>query len=97
MPSRVVCRQNPANPDAKKTIVWGDQSWEEMFYTAIRYRWLDETSTKQVEYDNLIDQTRLMGMFDDNMDGKLQLTELRGKQGDWLKGNLAALEQAVAA
>ena len=46
---------------AEKFVRFGDQSWDEMFYTAIRYRWLDETSAKLVDYDNLIDQTRLFG------------------------------------
>ncbi|WP_293677333.1 redoxin domain-containing protein [uncultured Phenylobacterium sp.] len=86
-------KQNPANPDASKTIVWGDQSWEEMFYTAIRYRWLDETSTKQVEYDDLIDKTRLFGMFDDNMDGMIQKAEFKGELGDRLAPFFAQMDQ----
>jgi hypothetical protein len=85
--------QNPANPDPKKTIVWGDQSWEEMFYTAIRYRWTDETSTKLVDYDNQMDQTRLLGMFDDNMDGKIELAEFKGQLGDKLKPYFAQMDQ----
>lgn len=74
-------RQNPANPDATKTIVWGDQSWEEMFYTALRYRWSDETSAKLTDYDDQIDKTRMVGMFDDNVDGKIQKAELKGEMG----------------
>jgi hypothetical protein len=74
-------KQNPANPDATKTIVWGDQSWEEMFYTAVRYRWTDETSARLTNNDDLIDKTRLMGMFDDNVDGRIQKAELKGEMG----------------
>lgn len=74
-------KQNPANPDASKTIVWGDQSWEEMFYTAVRYRWVEETSSKLTENDALMDKTRMMGMFDDNIDGKIQKAELKGEMG----------------
>jgi hypothetical protein len=85
--------QNPANPDPKKTIVWGDQSWEEMFYTAIRFRWLDETATKLTNYDELMDQTRLLGMFDDNMDGKIELAEFKGELGDKLKPYFAQMDQ----
>ena len=44
-------KRNPANPDPSKTVVWGDQSWEEMFYTAIRYRWVGETSSKMNDFD----------------------------------------------
>ena len=36
-------KRNPANPDPNKEITWGDQSFEEMFYTSLRYRWNDET------------------------------------------------------
>ena len=34
--------QNPANPDASKTVHWGDQTWEEMGLGFFRYRWVDE-------------------------------------------------------
>ena len=85
-------KQNPANPDPKKTIVWGDQSWEEMFYTAIRYRWTDETSAKLVDYDRLMDQTRLFGMFDDNMDGKIEKAEFKGELGDKLPPYFAQMD-----
>ena len=86
-------KQNPANPDPKKDIVWGDQSWEEMFYTAIRYRWVDETSSKQVAYDELMDQTRLFGMFDDNMDGMIQKAEFKGELGNRLVPFYAQMDQ----
>ncbi len=85
--------KNPANPDPKRTVPWGDQSWDEMFYTAIRYRWIDETSAKLVDYDRLMDQTRLLGMFDDNMDGKIELAEFKGELGDKLKPYFAQMDQ----
>jgi len=85
-------KQNPANPDASRTIVWGDQSWEEMFYTAIRYRWLDETATKLTNYDELMDQTRMLGMFDDSMDGKIQKAELKGELGEKLLPHFAQMD-----
>ena len=86
-------KANPANPDPKKTVVWGDQSFEEMFYTAIRYRWQDETSAKMTEYDALMDQTRLLGMFDENIDGKIQKAELKGELGDKLAPYFAQIDQ----
>ena len=44
--------RNPANPDPNRVVPWGDQSFDEMLYTAIRYRWIDETATKQLpQYD----------------------------------------------
>jgi hypothetical protein len=32
-------KQNPANPDPKKTIRWGDQSFEEMFLAIVNVTW----------------------------------------------------------
>jgi len=72
-------KRNPANPNPNEKIVWGDQSFEEMFYTSLRYRWKDETAKNQTNYDQLLNKTRLMGMMDDNIDGKLQKVELRGQ------------------
>ena len=35
---------NPANPDPKLNVTWGEQTWNEMMYFRINYRWVDETS-----------------------------------------------------
>jgi hypothetical protein len=71
-------KQNPANPDPTKTIIWGEQSWEEMFFTRLRYRWTDETSTHLVKYDQELQAGRLLGSLDANMDGKIEKAELKG-------------------
>jgi hypothetical protein len=86
-------KRNPANPDPSKTVVWGDQSWEEMFYVAIRYRWTDETSTKLVNYDEQLNGNRMMGMLDDSTDGKLQKAELKGRIGTMLSPYFAQLDK----
>ncbi len=75
-------KRNPSNPDPSKKVVWGDQSWEEMFYTAVRYRWVDETSKHMVNYDEELNNDRVMGMLDANIDGKLEKTELKGQLGE---------------
>ncbi|HYV88227.1 MAG TPA: hypothetical protein VFA91_06590, partial [Candidatus Polarisedimenticolia bacterium] len=72
-------KRNAMNPDPNKTVEWGDQSFEEMFYTSLRYRWNDETVEHQTNYDDLLQKSRLMGMMDSNLDGKLQKDELRGQ------------------
>jgi hypothetical protein len=77
-------KRNPNNPDPSKKVVWGDQSWEEMFYTALRYRWTDETSAKMVNYDHDLDEDRMLGMLDSNIDGKIQKTELKGQLGQMM-------------
>jgi hypothetical protein len=83
--------RNPANPDPNKEITWGDQSFEEMFYTSLRYRWLDETVEHQTNYDDLLNRTRLLGMLDDNIDGKVQESELRGQFATMLSGGKFAM------
>jgi hypothetical protein len=84
---------NPANPDPNRQVTWGEQSYEEMFYTAVRYRWMDETSDHLVKYDDEMNQTRLLGMLDDNLDGKLQKSELKGQTGAMLLKYFDALDK----
>ncbi|MFI4965479.1 MAG: redoxin family protein [Caulobacterales bacterium] len=74
-------RRNPSNPDATRKITWGEQSWEEMLFTQLRFRWTDETAQRRVKYDEEFRKTALLGMMDDNLDGKLQKAELRGQMG----------------
>lgn len=78
-------KRNPSNPDPSKTVYWGDQSWEEMFYMAIRYRWIDETSKHMVNYDDELNKGRLMGMLDSNIDGKIEKSELKGQIGEQIR------------
>ena len=82
-------KRNPANPDPSQKIVWGDQSFEEMFYTSLRYLWKDETAAKQTNYDQLLNKTRLLGMLDDDLDEKVQMAELRGQFKDMIGNPMA--------
>jgi hypothetical protein len=82
-------KRNPANPDPSKEVVWGDQSFEEMFFTQLRYRWVDETAAKQTTYDDEMMKTRLIGMMDSNIDGKIQIGELKGDIGDAIRPKFA--------
>ncbi len=85
-------KRNAANPDPNKEVVWGDQSFEEMFYTQLRYRWIDETAAKQTAYDDDMLKTRLIGMMDSNFDGKIQKNELRGPLGDAIRPHFEQLD-----
>ncbi|HEY2750845.1 redoxin family protein [Phenylobacterium sp.] len=85
-------KRNPANPDPNKEVVWGDQSFEEMFYTQLRYRWIDETAAHQTTYDDEMMKTRLIGMMDSNFDGKIQKSELRGPIGDGIRPHFEQLD-----
>ena len=87
-------KRNPANPDPNRTVPWGDQSFDEMLYTALRYRWVDETSAKMLpQYDKEMQAGRLMGMFDDDGDGFIEPGELKGKMGEGLKKNMAMIDR----
>jgi hypothetical protein len=35
-------KDNPANPDPKKEVRWGDQTWEEMMIGWVTYSWKDD-------------------------------------------------------
>jgi hypothetical protein len=85
-------KRNPANPDPNRTVPWGDQSWDEMFYTALRYRWTDETSTNKVNHDAALGVGRTIGMLDDNLNGTVEMAELKGGTGTMIKGRFAMLD-----
>ena len=70
---------NKANPDAKIDVTWGEQSWQEMMYFRVNYRWADET-VDNVRNDlqmKLMD-SRTIGALDNNADNKVQIDELTG-------------------
>jgi mono/diheme cytochrome c family protein len=71
--------RNPYNADHNKTVYWGEQTSDEMMATYLHYRWVDETVAHQTpEYEKLLGANLMMGVLDDNMDGKIQLAELKG-------------------
>ncbi len=89
---------NPANPDPDATIVWGDQSFEEMLFTAIRFRWVDETATNP--RDDLQAQLNAQTLFtavDDNINGKWEEAELRVNAGEGLADMMRGMKQNFAA
>jgi hypothetical protein len=87
-------KNNPANPDPSITVTWGEQSWEEMQYTAIRFRWDDETvANRKDEYQRGLEASRNMGIMDTNLDDKIAKSEVRGRMGTRI---LAAFDQLDA-
>lgn len=85
--------RNPANPDANRTVPWGDQSFDEMLFTQVRYRWVDETSSNlKPQYEQALSGSRMFGMLDDNIDGKLARAELKGSIGQRLVEGFAVLD-----
>ncbi|MBX3484931.1 redoxin domain-containing protein [Phenylobacterium sp.] len=86
-------KRNPANPDPSIKVTWGEQSHEEMLFTSVAFRWLDETAAKQVDSDARFAPTRMLGMMDDNLDGKLQKAELKGQMGQMLGRYFAMVDK----
>jgi peroxiredoxin len=87
--------RNPANPDHNRTVPWGDQSFDEMLYTALHYRWVGETSDKMdeyVAYDKALNSTRLFGMLDTKVNGKLDESELTGPIGSQFAKSFAKID-----
>ena len=85
--------RNPANPDPKRLVNWGEQSSEEMLATYFHYRWVDETVANQLpEYEKMLQANLVLGVMDDNIDGQLTPPELRGQMGDMLKKYFAMID-----
>jgi Ca2+-binding EF-hand superfamily protein len=55
-----------------------------MLFTSLSYRWVGETASHRVNYDEELAKTRMLGMMDDNLDGKLEKAELKGQMGAML-------------
>ena len=77
-------KRNPTNPDPKINVTWGEQSFQEMLFTSLSFRWADETAEHRVNYDAEMNQSRLLGMLDDNLDGKIEKAELKSRIGEQL-------------
>lgn len=87
--------RNPANPDHNRLVPWGDQSFDEMLYTAVHYRWVGETSDKMDDYaiyDKKLGDNRLFGMLDTKVNGKLDESELIGPIGEKFKAAFAKID-----
>ncbi len=86
---------NAWNPDSSKHVTYGEQSWEEMLVTFIRYSWDDETtSSPRDEYQAELTGGLLFGALDDNRDEELQQEEFRNASNlALLKQNFALLDQ----
>jgi hypothetical protein len=70
---------NKANPDPTINVTWGEQSWEEMMYFRVNYRWADETTSNiRNDLQGKLMSSRTIGALDNNADGKVQIEELTG-------------------
>ena len=83
---------NKANPDSKIDVTWGEQSWEEMMYFRVNYRWADETvSNLRNDLQSKLMESRTIGALDNNADDKVQIDELTGTMAS-VKGRFKDLD-----
>jgi hypothetical protein len=65
--------------DPTINVTWGEQSWEEMMYFRVNYRWADETvSNVRNDLQGKLMESRTIGALDNNADGKVQIDEFTG-------------------
>lgn len=67
---------NPSNPDASRTVPWGEQSHDEMLYGSMSFEWANETSEKPIYTKEDTEAAQMMGFMDKDMNGLLMLEEL---------------------
>ncbi len=85
---------NPANPDPKRNVTWGEQTPDEMMYFRLNYRWADETVSKvRNDLQEKLYNSSMLGALDDNIDGLVQASELRGPIGKLYQARFADLDK----
>ncbi|HEV7694057.1 MAG TPA: redoxin domain-containing protein [Hyphomonadaceae bacterium] len=83
---------NKANPNSKIDVTWGEQSWQEMMYFRVNYRWADETvDNLRNDLQAKLMESRTIGGIDDNADDKVEISELRGPMAS-LKARFTELD-----
>ncbi len=74
--------RNPANPDHNRVVPWGEQTFDEMLYMGLGFRWVGETTANMADYapynKELNQPSRLFGILDSRMRGKLEAAEFTG-------------------
>ena len=83
---------NKANPDPTINVTWGEQSWEEMMYFRVNYRWADETTSNlRNDLQSKLMESRTIGALDNNADDLVQKDELTGTMAS-MKARFADLD-----
>lgn len=85
-------KRNPHNPDPNIEVTWGEQSFQEMLFTQVDFRWADETAAAQIDSDSRFADSRILGFLDKNIDDKVEKTELRGQIGKMMLPQFEALD-----
>jgi hypothetical protein len=83
---------NWANPNAQATVLPGDQTFEEMMYFRINYRWLEETRDNITNYTQIMQSDRGFASLDDNVNDLLEPQEIVGVNNMWLAADFASFD-----
>ncbi len=71
---------NPANPDPKRNVTWGEQTPDEMMYFRVNYRWADESpSHVRNDLQEKLFASEIVGSLDSNVDGFIEPNELKSE------------------
>jgi hypothetical protein len=76
-----------------KTVPWGEQSFDEMLFTGVQFRWKDETAkNRRDDLQKQLEDAQLITVADDNRDGQLQEAELKSDMFKDFKANFAQID-----
>ncbi|MGD2134098.1 MAG: redoxin domain-containing protein [Maricaulaceae bacterium] len=85
--------RNFANPDPTRMVTWGDQTFAEMAYMRVNYRWVDETVENPIEGLAQFDAVSMIfGAMDDNLSDAIEREELVGPTGQGFLAAFPALD-----
>jgi peroxiredoxin len=85
---------NRANPDPKRNVTWGEQTPDEMMYFRVNYRWADETTSHpRPDLQAKLQESGMIGGLDANVDGKIELSELKGPSTSFIRAKFAELDK----
>ncbi|MFT6033096.1 MAG: hypothetical protein ACI854_001629 [Arenicella sp.] len=68
--------KNRGNPAPDEVVYWGLQSEQEMLYGSVGYSWVDETTDKPIHNPGRAQLFQLIGLMDQDFDGKIAKSEL---------------------
>jgi hypothetical protein len=67
---------NPSNPDATAQVSFGEQTWEEMLYGGVSFRYASKADdVQQINRQEYVTSLS-MGFMDTNQDGRIELNEM---------------------
>jgi len=85
---------NPWNPDPKHNVTFGEQTMDEMLFTYVYYYIDGETrENPRDDVQRQIQTSISFSALDDNIDGKMQLAEVRGARMAAVRTNFSRLDK----